>query len=426
MILEQSSHIMSTLATGSPVLPSQAGNIVNCAIDHQTLTAQYKTPRTTSHAHKNIEQDAKGIWHIYGFDQAKTILRYNRTKQLGFKAELLRQMPSGSRTPILYLEGPEHLEQRKQTARFFTPKAVSGYRPVMEILADKMVANFVHSRRADLRQLSLGMAMRVVSEVVGLTNSRIGGIEKRLDVFLREENRFPPRHPLSILLNTVVNFNVFLFFGLDVKPSIEARKTQPKDDLISYLISQNYKDWEIFTECITYAAAGMVTTREFIALAAWHLITQPTLRQRYLQAAEAERHAILQEILRLEPIVTNVQRRAVDDITLESDGQTITIHKDEPIHIHVQTVNADESVVGDNALAVCPMREMHKQVVMPSVMSFGDGHHRCPGAYVAIYETDVLLQRLLKLDGLKIAHEPNFVWSSTASGYEARNFIIEV
>jgi cytochrome P450 len=70
------------------------------------------------------------------------------------------------------------------------------------------------------------------------------------------------------------------------------------------------------------------------------------------------------------------------------------------------------------------MRQLHKPVVMPSVIGFGDGHHRCPGAYVALQETDVLLQRLLKLDGLRIERKPDLVWSSTASGYELHNFII--
>jgi hypothetical protein len=38
----------------------------------------------------------------------------------------------------------------------------------------------------------------------------------------------------------------------------------------------------------------------------------------------------------------------------------------------------------------------------------------------------VLLQRLLKLDGLRIEREPDLVWSSTASGYELHNFIVAV
>ena len=63
---------------------------------------------------------------------------------------------------------------------------------------------------------------------------------------------------------------------------------------------------------------------------------------------------------------------------------------------------------------------------MPSILGFGDGHHRCPGAYVALQETDVLLLRLLALPGLRIERAPDITWSSTASGYELHNFMIAV
>lgn len=420
------------MTTQTPISPSAQTGIGKCPVDHgasvsaSDLGAQYKTPRIVQHDDERIERDANGVWHIYVFDDAKTILRYSETKQLGFKAELMKRMPNEMRTPILYLEGPAHLEQRKQTARFFTPKAVSGYRPAMEAVADAMMLKLQREKRADLRQLSLGMAMRVVSEVVGLTNSRASGIEKRLDVFLREETRFKSGTLMHKVSQFVNQLYVLLFFWLDVKPSIEARKKQPKDDLITYLIEQNYKDWEIFTEALTYGAAGMATTREFIALAGWHLLTNPALRARYLQAAEAERHAILQEILRLEPIVSVIKRHAAEDIRLDNDGQVYQIRKGDAIHVHVQTVNTDKTVVGTDGDMVCPMRDMHKQVVMPSVMSFGDGHHRCPGAYVAIYETDVFLQRLLRLDNIHIVHEPEFIWSDTTSGFETKNFVVAV
>jgi cytochrome P450 len=415
------SHPPTTSTSATSSTPAR------CPIDH----AQFKTPRNnTEPTESPITQDADAngvrIWHINDYDLAKTLLRGDSAKQAGFKAELLGSLPNESRRPILYQEGPEHLEQRKQTAKFFTPKAVSAYQPIMAQVADQMVADLQQNKRADLRQLSLGMAMRVVSEVVGLTNSTQPGIEKRLDAFFGEPGNHPRWHPKRILYTINNRLSVLRFFQVDVKPAIAARKQTPKDDLISYLIGQNYKDWEIFTECVTYAAAGMVTTREFIALALWHLMEQPQLRERYLVAGEDERHAILHEVLRLEPIVSHLKRRMTEDVTLKHNGQTFTLRAGDLVQIDVQAVNADESVVGESPQALCPGRELHKPVVMPSIIGFGDGHHRCPGAYVALQETDVLLQRLLRLGGLRIEREPELRWSSTASGYELHHFIIGV
>lgn len=407
----------------SQAIPTQHVHAeATCPIDH----AQYKTKRIEPDHARAVYQDDSGVWHVSGYDEARAVLRSLGTKQAGFKGELLDRMPASVRRPILYQEGNEHLEQRKQTARFFTPKAVATYHPIMEEVADALIQTLQQHKRADLRVLNLAMAMKVVSEVVGLTDSLIPGIDKRLDVFLADAEYIGNskiKHALYLINNRL---NVLLFFLVDVKPSVRARRRQPKEDLISYLLSKNYSDWEIFTESITYGAAGMATTREFMALALWHLLDQPKLRERYMQAGEDERHAILQEILRLEPIVAQLKRRAVEDIVLSSAGQQITIRKGELVIVDVQSVNADSSLVGDNPHAICPMREMHKQVVMPSVVSFGDGHHRCPGAYVALQESDVLLRRLLALPGLHIQRKPDVNWSTTASGPELRNFIIAI
>src|SRR5260221_10241284 len=108
---------------------------------------------------------------------------------------------------------------------------------------------------------------------------------------------------------------------------------------------------EILPECVTYAAAGMVTTREFISVAMWHLLEQPELRARYVAAGEDERYEILHEILRLEPIVGHVYRRTTAELTLESNGEPVAIPVGALIDLHIYANNADESVVGEAPLA---------------------------------------------------------------------------
>ena len=69
--------------------------------------------------------------------------------------------------PILYQEGKVHQQQRKQTARFFTPKTVStNYRQFMEQLADQLVARVKKEQQVDLAQLSLVLAVRLVAWLV--------------------------------------------------------------------------------------------------------------------------------------------------------------------------------------------------------------------------------------------------------------------
>src|SRR5262249_18004989 len=141
------------------------------------------------------------------------------------------------------------------------------------------------------------------------------------------------------------------------------------EDVISHLIAQEYSAAEILTECVTFAAAGMVTTREFISAAAWHLLERPELRARFLAGGEEERRELLEEILRLEPVVAHLYRRATADVRLESQGAPVTIARGDLVDVRVDAANADEAVVGAEPFAVCPGRKLLTERVTPPVMS---------------------------------------------------------
>ncbi|HEY0736734.1 MAG TPA: cytochrome P450 [Herpetosiphonaceae bacterium] len=407
------------IATSAP-----GSAIARCPIDHSTLRQQ-KTAQVVEPSTPAIERDAAGVWHVRGYEPARTILRSTQTKQAGFKAELLEQIPGNTNPPILFLEGKPHHEQRKQTARFFTPRAVSqNYRRLMEVFADRMIRELKRRKRADLSQLSMKLAVRVAGEVVGLTNSRLPGMDRRLNTFFSTEIDLT-KSPLALLNMLRSQARTAAFFYLDVKPAIEARRKQPREDVISHLLAQGYSDTEILTECITYGAAGMVTTREFISIATWHLLEQPELRQRYLAGDEDERQQILQELLRLEPVVGHLYRRATADLELSTGDTSVTIPAGSLIDLHIYAINADQSVVGEHPLAICPQRDLPERVG-PAMMGFGDGHHRCPGAYIALQETDIFLQRLLRLPRLQIRQKPSISWNELIKGYEVRQFMLAV
>ncbi|WP_019587727.1 cytochrome P450 [Deinococcus apachensis] len=75
-------------------------------------------------------------------------------------------------------------------------------------------------------------------------------------------------------------------------------------------------------------------------------------------------------------------------------------------------LNADASVVGAEPLTFCPHRALQEQA-----LSFGDGAHRCPGAFLAIHESDVFLHRLLSLP-LRIVGTPGLTFSEMLMSYK--------
>ena len=210
----------------------------------------------------------------------------------------------------------------------------------------------------------------------------------------------------------------------DVRPAIRARRRQPQEDVVSHLLAEDYTDREILVECLTYAAAGMATTREFIAVAAWHLLEDDRLREEYLAADEPARHGILHEILRLEPVVGHLYRRTTRELVLEDGDERHEVPVGALLDLYVRQANTDEQALGEDARQLCPERSRPRGI-RPEAMSFGDGAHRCPGGFLAIQETDVFLQRLLRLP-LEFAHPPRVSWVELIAAYEVRDVVLRV
>jgi cytochrome P450 len=324
----------------------------------------------------------------------------------------------------LYLESEAHRDQRTKTARFFTPAAThKNYRHIMETVADQLVAELVAHKQGNLRDMSQRLALAVVTLVVGLTNSRNGRLADRIETFIR-----PPQPATGARQWWQVGqslSNTLRFFLMDVQPAIAARRKRPQEDVISHLLAQHYRAVEILTECVTYLVAGMSTTREFICMAAWHLLERPELGMRYGQADEPTRHTMLQEILRLEPVIGRLSRKAEQDFAVATEHGSVTILAGSLIHMHVYDTNTDERAVGACPQALQADRE-RATGVQAAALSFGQGHHRCPGAYIAIGETDILLQRLLALNTLRIANAPRIEQNDVTQGYELLDFVVAV
>lgn len=360
-----------------------------------------------------------GIRRITDHATAQAVLRSYDTVQAGFGADDLGYLPAGMRRPVLYQDGPEHREQRRQIARFFTPKHVDAhYRDMMNRLADDKIRQLLARGRADLDRLSFALAVEIAAAVIGLTNSR-PGTARRLERFFTDPP--DPRNRLLIYLYVLYRQHAVRSFNRkDVLPAIKARRRRRADDVISFLIDQGCTNGEILTECITFAPAGMITTREFINVAAWHLFTDDTLRERYRAGNERERVAILNELLRLEPVVNTLRRRTTAPIQAPDQGTgATTIPAGCLVDISVATANVDPHAMGVQSHAIRVGRPL-ADGVKEHGLSFGDGPHKCPGSHIALLETDIFLHKLFALDGLRLVSSPAIGFKKEFFSYELR------
>jgi cytochrome P450 len=358
-------------------------------------------------------------WQLIGkFGFAREILRSPKVKQAGAGAEQV-DVGNPEHVPVFFLDGEAHKLRRAAITKFFTPHTIrTRYRAIMERTTDRLLEQLRVTGRAQLDEISFELAVSVASDIVGL-ESDPREMAPRLSALLRTS--FVEAKGIALLIKKVKEvWHGYRFYWHDVRPAIRARRAQRRDDIISQTLDKGYSVRAIMIECMTYATAGMVTTREFIVMVAWYMFERPELRERFLGADEAEQVAILQEILRLEPVAALIYRRVEDDIPESSQGAVCAGAK---LAIDMRAVNGDEAVVG-----ACPhmfdAERAKRQNQSGSFMSFGDGAHHCPGWQVALHETRVFIDRLLRLPGIQLEREPDMTWNSMVMGYELRNAIV--
>lgn len=347
---------------------------------------------------------------VSGFAEARAILRNPDARQAGFLAELVTKVAL-TRAPILYQHGAEHRRQRGATARFFAPRVVtSSYRALMVRTSDELIERFRSDGRGQLDDLGLEMAVTIAAEIVGLTDSDRAGMAKRLNILATGMPTAGTR-AATLLAFARGQIRALNFLWRDVKPAIRKRRRQRRDDVISHLLDEGYGDGDILTECLTYGAAGMITTREFITMAGWHLLESDDLRARFLNNGEEGRITILEEILRLEPVVGALYRSVPNG---RAPAKTM---------IDVRGANGDAASFG-----ACPHRLDPDRAVANKAsrvgLAFGDGEHRCPGAQVALQETAIFLDCLLRVPGVRLERAPHIGWNDLIAGYELRDAVL--
>jgi len=384
------------------------------------LQATRNDSKTARAAAENLGA-APGSRLIQSFSQIWHILTKAPVVQSGVEnAPVERDNPA--LTTIFFLEGEPHLRRRAAIMGFFSPKAIAErHLRVMEQNADQLIGEFKKKGEARLDQLSARLAQAVVAEIVGLTNSDIKAMAKRVagafdGAMLASHGGW--RKLIAPLVAAVNGLQIFYF---DVRPAIAARRAQRCEDVISRLLDEGRSDKEILIECITFCLAGMTTTRELMIMAAWHMLENNELRQRFLSGYDAEQAALLREILRLEPLASTIFRRTTAVVTDVTDEE---IPANTRLTLDLRAANTDEAHVGACPFALDPDRAK-KHKINDTYLSFGAGEHLCPGRNVAIAEARVFLDRLLRVPGIRLVRAPDIHFLPPLLGtYELSNCVI--
>ena len=348
---------------------------------------------------------------IDSFAAARALLRSDKVAQAGAGADLLdRSNPDA--ISLFYIDGASHRRRRTAIARYFSQRTIEDrYEPIMARTADRLLAAFRATGVARLDQLTFQFAVAIAAEILGLDFSDLAGLSARIAATIApDDSRLPTRGAEDAALRR--------FNAIDVDPAIAARRERRREDVISSLIDDGCTDDFIRTEVRGFALAGMITTREFIAMAAWHLLDRPDWAECFIAGDPTAQIAMLAEILRLDPVIGMLKRRTTEDLDLPGEP---TIAAGTLVAIDIRAANGEASIAG-----ACPFQPNAAQTHLAAdvAMSFGDGPHRCPGAQLALHEARIFLTRLLAIPGLRMASIPQARWFRPITSYELHDFAI--
>jgi cytochrome P450 len=174
--------------------------------------------------------------------------------------------------------------------------------------------------------------------------------------------------------------------GAILAETVTARIAEPRDDLISHIITADVGGRKLeFGEVVNYAVllflGGLETVVNAISFSVRYLALHPDV-QDGLRADPASLPRAIEELLRLHGIPMTARRVATD--TRLGD---VELRQEDLVMLLLPAINYDPAAYSD-AGSFCPMRK-------ESHVSFNMGPHRCMGANLARLELRVFFEQWL-------------------------------
>ena len=285
---------------------------------------------------------------------------------------------------IIGMDPPRHTRLRNIVSRGLTPRRIAALEHEIRQIAKRYLDPLSSRESFDFEQeFAVKFPMDVISALLGIPEEDRDPYRERVDRLLERD---PDAGLDSEAAFSLTSSNDY------VMRQLEARRREPREDLITVLAEAQYEDVDGTTraltdaECASFttllAAAGAETTAKLLGHALYLLWKHPEQRQALWNDPSRIPRAV-EEVLRYEP-PSQFQGR----VTLaDSSWHGVEIPKGARVALVTGAACRDEREFTDPDgfdIARRPEREIY----------FGHGHHVCIGKSLARLETRIALEEI--------------------------------
>jgi cytochrome P450 len=275
------------------------------------------------------------------------------------------------------LDPPAHTMYRLPLNAVFSPKAMNGLKDSIRALAREIVAEVRPAGRCEfMSAVAEPLPVKIFLKILGLPLER-----------LPEYRALVKEHLESLSPDPVESIKKLKKIVDVMRPTFEARREHPQDDLISLLWRTEVEGKPTTVEDmenygVLLFIAGLDTVMNGIGLGAHHLAVNPDLQAR-LRADPSLVPEAIEEQLRRYTFTVPVRRVAKDVLF-----QGVELKAGERVDLLLPTADLDASRFerpGEYDLD----RENKVHI------AFGAGPHRCLGSHLARIELQILTEELV-------------------------------
>ena len=296
--------------------------------------------------------------------------------------------------PPISSDPPYHTEVRRLLLPFFGPSRIAALQPKVGALADELIDGFVDTGRCDgAIDFARHIPVRIIATMLGVPTSDEGQ-------FLDWVHQLLELAPTDFFAGMS---GLQDFFGYFID-QVNARRAEPRDDLITFLLEARIEDrlltdQEILGMCLLLLMAGIDTTWSAIGASLWHLAQHPDEQDRLRTEPDLWTTAV-EELLRAYAPVTMAR-----EVVRDTEAFGCPMRTGDPLLLPFPAANRDPAAFTDPDVVDLDRAENRH-------LAFGVGIHRCLGSNLARMELTTALQRFVeRVPTFRLADPDAVRWS---------------